>query len=787
MLNNTTLVVFPSSRSIRDYISKSQVENTLLPSIVSIDEFFKKVLYFKNKKYIDEEERFLYLREAVCDIELHKLGISSTFTAFLKQSDYIYRFFLELASEKVDIDTLLKYDTYEYYTEHLQILKKIKKNYLNILDFNNAIDKLNIDKYAILNTEYINKFLDIEIYFEGYFTKQEFDFIEMISKKILLKINFISTKYNQKSIEKFSNVNMSFNLDCEYKIDFTNKTFLESKKIISQVKNFDIKAFSSRINQIAYIKTSIVNSISNGIEASKIVLVLPDEKFVNLLKLFDYEKYFNFAMGLDIFNTKLYKIIEAIYLFISQDEIKNKNNIEFLNLDMNIINNLFVQNWNKVFSIKIFKEICQYFISLETNKELIQKFSEIIYKLNKIFFSIKNTILLKDAYKILFEQISTITLDDISSGKITVLGLLECRKVSFDTVIICDFNEHLIPKRNIKDKFLSTSLKQAVKLPTSYDRENLQKYYYDRLINQAKEVYISYVKNDTNQISRFANELFSKHIDSSNDDQAYDDNYRHILYTQHNLHHFNKDIILDIDLSQNIWSASSLKYFLQCKRKYYLKYIANIKEHDISLKPKAYELGNIVHKALELYYKQDILTFEKLKQIFDNIEVDNTFLILDLEVFKKNLYNFFLHEENLFKQRRSILNLEKSFSFKYKNIKLKGTIDRIDKVDNTYEVIDYKTSNSLKVDTKRTYEKSSDFQLEFYYIATSYMYKTKDIKAYYYDLNNIKLLEEIQLDVKIDLLEKIFEELKTKKVNFNKCEDRMQCMYCSYIHICNRN
>ena len=84
MLNKRTLVVFPSSRSIRDYISKSQVENTLLPSIVSIDEFFKKVLYFKNKKYIDEEERFLYLREAVCDIELHKLGISSTFTAFLK-------------------------------------------------------------------------------------------------------------------------------------------------------------------------------------------------------------------------------------------------------------------------------------------------------------------------------------------------------------------------------------------------------------------------------------------------------------------------------------------------------------------------------------------------------------------------------------------------------------------------------------------------------------------------------------------------------------------------------
>ena len=787
MLNSTTLLVFPSSRSIRDYITKSQKQNILLPSIVSIDDFFKKSLYFKNKKYIDDEEKFLYLKEAVLDIKLHKLGISSSFSAFLKQSDYIYRFFLELASEKVDIDTLFKYDTYEYYTEHLEILKNIKKNYLNTLDLHNAIDKLNMDKYAILNTKYIDKFLDIEIYFEGYFTKQEFDFIQMISKIKLLKINFISTKYNQKSIEKFSNLNLSFNLDYEYKIDFTNKILLESKKIESKIKKFDIKAFSSRINQIAYIKQSITNTINNGIEASNIVLVLPDEKFANLLKLFDYEKYFNFAMGLDIFNAKLFKIIEAIHLFISKDEIKNKNNMEFLNLDMNIINNLFIQNWNKVLKIETFQEICQYFLSLETNKELIQKFSEIVYKLNKIFFTLKNNILLKDAYKILSVQISTITLDDISSGKITVLGLLECRKISFDTVIICDFNEHLIPKRNLKDKFLSTSLKQAVNLPSSYDREKLQKYYYDRLINQAQEVYISYVKNDTNQISRFSNELFSKYVKSSSNDKTHDDSYKHILYTQHYLHHFDKDIVLDIDLSQYVWSASSLKYFLECKRKYYLKYIVKIKEHDIGLKPKAYELGNIVHKALELYYKQDILTFEKLKQIFDNIKVSNTFLILDLEVFKKKLYNFFLYEKNLFKQRRTIVNLEKSFSFKYNNIKLKGTIDRIDKVDNIYEVIDYKTSNSLKVDTKRTYEKSSDFQLEFYYLATSYIYNTKDIKAYYYDLQNIKLLEEIQLDIKIDLLDKIFEELKTKKVNFNKCEDKIRCIYCSYIHICNRD
>ncbi|MFY4765200.1 hypothetical protein ACOTWG_10890, partial [Aliarcobacter butzleri] len=65
--------------------------------------------------------------------------------------------------------------------------------------------------------------------------------------------------------------------------------------------------------------------------------------------------------------------------------------------------------------------------------------------------------------------LSSITLDDINSVKITVLGLLETRDVSFDTVIICDFNEYYIPKISVKDKFLSIRLKQLANLPTQFD------------------------------------------------------------------------------------------------------------------------------------------------------------------------------------------------------------------------------------------------------------------------------------------------------------------------------
>ena len=94
MLSKPYLLVFPTSRSIREYINSQKEFNTLLPSINTIDEFFKKSLLFANKKIIDEEERFLYLKEAVQEVNLNTLGISSNFLQFIKQSDYIYRFFL---------------------------------------------------------------------------------------------------------------------------------------------------------------------------------------------------------------------------------------------------------------------------------------------------------------------------------------------------------------------------------------------------------------------------------------------------------------------------------------------------------------------------------------------------------------------------------------------------------------------------------------------------------------------------------------------------------------------
>jgi len=782
MQSKQILKIFPTSRSIREYVNSKKEFNSLLPAIFTIDEFFKKSLFFSNKKIIDEEDRFLFLKEAVKNINLKSLGISHSFSSFLKQSEYIYRFFLELSSENIQIDDISTMDTYDFYNEHLGILKVIRANYIKILVKNKAVDKITMPSSYRLNKEFLSRYSLIVINFEGYFTNFEFEIVKEISKVCEVQINFIYNQLNKKSIDKIINEGFDLKIGFEYKINFTNKKILYQNEIKNFNKKILIKSFSNRTSQIAFIKKSITDLVNRGIDSSKIALILPDETFVSTLQLFDKEHYFNFAMGLNIYNSKLYKTLDCISSYINENEIKNSKNIEFLNLNKEEIENLFEKNWNKKLSKNLYVNICNYLLEKEENKELKEKFQELIYTLEKLLFSKNEVVLLKEAFKILINKVSKLTLDDINSGKITVMGLLESRFIYFDTVIICDFNERLIPKRSLKDKFFSTSMKQKVNLPTALDRENLQKYYYERLIKNSKNAYISYVKNENDSISRFATTLFNKEID----EETSDNSYKHILYNSKNLKHFDEKVVLDINLSKISWSASSLRDFLECKRKYYLKSMIKIKEHNIFLEPQAYELGSIIHNTLEQFYKEQDHSYEKLVKIFDKYRSQNSFLNLDLEIWKKKLKDFIFLDKKRLEEGFEILELEEPFSCKFENIQIQGKIDRIDKLDDTYYVIDYKTSSNLKLSTKRTYEKSFDFQLVFYYLALKNIYNSSKIKAYYYDLYEMRLKEELVIQEKLELLKNIFSEFKTTSISFNRCENQDICRYCAYKTICNR-
>ncbi|WP_026804014.1 PD-(D/E)XK nuclease family protein [Aliarcobacter lanthieri] len=784
MLNKKSLFVFPTSRAIKEYLFDFKSKDTLLPSTLTIDEFLKKSISLNGYRYTQDEQRVIFLHEAIKSIDIKKLGISNSFVKFLKQSEYIYRFFLELSSEKIEIINLQIADTYEFYSEHLEILNQIYKKYLEILEQNLYVDRVNLDKFYTINESFIKRFDEIIIVYEGYFTKQEYDIIKKISKETKVFIKFYSNLYNRKSIELFKDFNYDFKVDFEYLINLSSFEILE--EVISQKKLeiFEIKGFSTRFNQVAYIKSSIVNLINKGINPQNIAVVLPNESFAQILELNDSEEYFNFAMGKNIQNQILYQRANSIFLYINSNEIETIEALKYFDIDKKYVDENIKSIWDKHTSKEVFGKICEFIKKDEENKELLEKFDELIYRLNIIFFTNHNNLRLKDAYKIFLQKLDEIKLDDAHAGKITVMGLLETRAINFDAVIICDFNNSYIPKISIKDKFLSTKVKYLANLPTKNDRENLQKYYYKRLIDNTKNLYISYVNSNEDEISKFAYELFTDIKISINDEV-----YKDILYKSKKLEYSEQEILLYIDLTKQVWSASSLKTFLECKRRWYLKYILKLKEHTISRLPKPFELGDIIHKILEEFYKNSQKDLKNIDELFLKYKSDNPFLILDLEVYKQKIEAFIKFDKERLKNRE-IIEIEKKFNTNFNDFKITGVIDRVDKFGDTYELIDYKTSRNLKIDTINTYEKSCDFQLEFYFLAIKDLYKVSNIRAFYCDLFENSLKEEVVLEQKLELLKTIFDSLKEQSkeiINFCKTEDKINCEYCTYKTICNRD
>jgi len=553
---NNNLIVLPTSRAIREHLSTLKNTNQLVPKYISIGDFFQRVIKdSKNRKFLDKNLKILFLKEAISNIDIEKLGFSRDFTTFLKQSEYIFRFFQELANEYVPFEKLVEFDTYALYSDHLDILKVIYEKYCDILAIHNYCDTILLPDDYNINQDYIGQFDTITLYLEGYLSKYEFSILKDVSEILPLEIIITFNEFNQKNISLFEKYGIKENLEINhtYRLDLSTKTIIDEKKNSKNNENITISPVSSQLEQVAFIKYQITQMISKGIDASRIAVVVPNEKLSFMLELFDDEHYFNFAMGRSISNHTIVKVVKLISKILVDIEPKDEVKLHYLNIDVEIFTILFHNNWNLNITPDIFNAILDYLFSFEKDEEVLEKLEQIRISLDILFFS--NTsiesgfvIKTKEFLKLFTTELNAITIDDVSGGKITVLGILETRSVYFDGIIVVDFNDQKIPKISVKDKFISSSLKHNVGLPSIEDRENLQRYYYKRIFENASNIAICYVDDESSVMSRFIVQLFGdykKYIVKKD--------FTKILYDKKELRHFYSELILDIDLSQKSW------------------------------------------------------------------------------------------------------------------------------------------------------------------------------------------------------------------------------------------
>ena len=767
-----TLHIYPTSRAIRYERLLQREHNGLLPNLIRIDEFEKRAIILPELAMVDSLQRTLLLQEASKFEAFQKLKINRELVRFFTKSDAIFKFFEELSHEEVSFDALVEGDAYVEFAEHIEVLEQLLNNYEQLLLSKGLTDRVFIPKNYRLNRGFVESYDRFELHLEGYLSYFELKLMDKIAQYRPFIVHIHTSKFNLKVQERF--LEMGIELENNAHVTFD----LQSKEVLSTVPNeskikAEVLAVEERFAQIPLVLESVQKMVNSGISPDKIVVILPDENFKEPLRLYDKLNNFNFAMGFDYDKTKEYKQLDAIYRYwqnFSKESIFLLRKYEISVEDVSKIN------------LKEKIDVKEFFNLVKLVQEDSQEEKVIVEReLFKAIFS-KELMTPKSWLFLWLKRLSKIQLDDVHGGKVTVMGALETRGVSFDGVVVVDFNDGIVPSIPAKDNFLNSSLRKFANLPTKNDREALQKQLYKRILEQSKMATIIYSKSENKAPASYLYELglsLGKDVEA-NLELLYNEPNQVVEESDPVMRYFNASAIS--------WSATRLDTYLTCKRKYYYSYVLNLKAKE----QEEINEGRFLHKLLEHLFKNrtHFESKEEMKSQIDRLldellETTSSKIAYSKLLWKEKLTSFIEAQIEHFKAGWRVVEREKYIIGSISGINFKGVVDRIDQDSTGTFVLDYKSGSVAEANRTKNLEKLTDFQMSIY--SELLKDKFKDLKFGFVEIFNGKTTEITALEEKTELLYEIIDELKaTKEVVAHRCDDVSLCQYCDYTLLCGR-
>ena len=736
------LFVFATARAVREFYESKLAQNALLDKAINVVEFFDTVLYSQKFK-ASEYERLLLMKKA-CEQTKNasKLCIPQEFFAFLKNNEYLFSFFKELALADKDIEALKASDYYAQYDEHLQILDELLQNYLLALKNANLCDSISLCKDYEINADFLGEFDELIFDIQGFLNAFEMGVLKKCCEFTSVILHFHTSKFNLshlKSLPFFKDLPLQN--EHFYTLNLNDSTLLSEQKLEFAPTAIKVKKFEQRSLQAAFVFESISRFMRLGLDAKDIVLITPDESFCALLKIFDQNNMLNFASGKAINETPFYHKLKALYEaakldnFEADESVDYLSNNEHLNLHNSTLKCLKLSNF-KAFQKNFHSKISFEGFMLYINPLLQTESTEIQNKVSEELFFVKallnaHKLTLKELLELFFIRIQSIKQSDVSGGAVRVMGLLESRALCYKGVIIVDFNDEFIPKRSVNELFLNNEVRARAGLFSYEMSENLQRFYYENLIKNAKEVAISYVENEQRSKSRFLQEL-SLHYEE--DVEFSTKAYQKALRLDYTSNVINLEPLPAPILSYNFFekplSYSRLECFIKYKRTYYYQYIKQIPPaRELNKLSEAKERGLLIHKLLQHYYTNNKghFDYENFVKMLDD---DNNLMLsrLDKILFKLSFKEFAMLENEHFAQGFKVKFCEREFqNIPYKlndrTILLRGFIDRVDERGDELYIIDYKTGKIPE----------NSYQLAFYQALLG-----QKCEAVFYDLTLMK-------------------------------------------------
>lgn len=782
------LLVYPTSRALRNVSAQLKNTSGFLPSLMRMDEFETRLVLLEGKRQVDTLQRTLYLKEAANFKGFEHFKFNRDLVRFFTRSDAIFKFFEELAQEHVDFETLKSADAYAEFETHMDVLEQLLENYKKMLDAKGYTDRAFIPSSYMLNVGFLQNYDQIEVVLEGYLSRFEFELLEQASKKSRLIIAYTTSKFTRKMEERFLEYGIKLPADSHVRIDMSAKEVIAAVKNESCI-NAQVFALKERTEQVAAAFVQIEKMVRSGIAPENIVLILPDEHFKEYFALFDTLNNLNFAMGDAYTQSQNYKKLQAIYTYWNTFEPKERELLEKYGLSMESVDELlpsqksssmqFMQSLQVMNLLEVpFEEDEAVGVAMDKTKQRIfEKMTAFLHTFREDSLSTKEWLFLW------LETLKEIAIDDVRGGKVTVMGALETRGVQFEGVVIVDFNEGIVPAIPGKDQFLNSTVRAHAGLPTKTDREALQKQIYKRLLEGAKRAVIFYATAENRLPSKF---LYELGLASATELEA----QLSLLYDQPaGLRHMEDPVVESFDATRSTWSASRLKIWLECKRRYYYRYIMKIEPP----KDERFNEGLFLHTLMEKVFEKadrfenmEAMRSELHRQMDDLLPKDDSKTRYNKLLWREKLEGLIEHQIVHFKHGWRVALKEQEVAGEIGGLKFGGRIDRIDQTDTHTLVLDYKSGSIEQAQKVKNLETLTEFQMSIYYLLLNARYPNLSM-AYVKLLDGGEIEEAKALEEKNALLaEHIIALKQTDSFVAAKCETLSTCTYCEFALMCER-
>jgi len=323
-----------------------------------------------------------------------------------------------------------------------------------------------------------------------------------------------------------------------------------------------------------------------------------------------------------------------------------------------------------------------------------------------------------------------------AASHVRLLNLTQSNSGYYDGLIIASADASQLPGAAPKTPFFNHHVRYSLGLPDWKQKKAEQYYLFRRLLQSADETLISYCSEKDNEIQQ-ASPWLQTLLDvypESDSSSIYASSLTALLQSEQTSVLDSTNVVapgltmasapvIDNDDIPEDFSSSKHQRLINCPYQFFSNDILKLTApEELVLELQKSEYGQKVHKILELFHlsEEPKNNFEQSLQLLQNISK---------KIFKQDIEDNFLHRgwlkrwldhcESYLKWQQqqqkqwSFYGAEKDHDCMLSDhIKLKGRIDRIDKKDSEFGIIDYKTSS--KTPSQNDVETGEDIQLSSY-------------------------------------------------------------------------